>query len=135
MPTCRNPECGKEIQEGKNYCDENCLRRHMELKKSKRQKPNNIAKLSRTNSEWVGQDRARNTMNTMLKICIEMCPVEKETLIAHMRYRTGLHWRKIEEDYFRTLWKINAVAIDSNNLVTVTELGKTLFERHASHPP
>ena len=33
MNKCRNPECGKEIREGLNYCNENCLRKHQEIKK------------------------------------------------------------------------------------------------------
>ena len=37
--TCRkNPECGKEIPEDKAYCDENCLKRHLEIKKEVRRK-------------------------------------------------------------------------------------------------
>jgi len=33
---CRNPECGKEVPEGNAYCSENCLRHHIELKKTER---------------------------------------------------------------------------------------------------
>lgn len=30
---CQNPECGREIPEEKNYCGDECLRRHIEIKK------------------------------------------------------------------------------------------------------
>ena len=33
MRKCRNPECGKEIPDNLAYCNEACLRRHMEIKK------------------------------------------------------------------------------------------------------
>ncbi len=35
MKQCKNPECKKEIPEGLNYCGEDCLRRHIEIKKSR----------------------------------------------------------------------------------------------------
>lgn len=38
MPKCMNPECGKDIPDGKNYCNEHCLDRHIELRKAKLQK-------------------------------------------------------------------------------------------------
>ena len=137
MPNCQNPECQKEIPENRKYCNENCLKRYFELKKEQRQQKSSEYKneheqgiqtdaLLGTNSEWVGQDRAKNTMNIILKICIELCPRAKDALIAYLRYRTGLSWRKIEEDYFRTLSKIGALRVDSENVVTVTEFGKEL---------
>ncbi len=36
MNNCNNPECNKELQDGMNYCNENCLRRHQEIKKRER---------------------------------------------------------------------------------------------------
>ena len=33
MNKCRNPECNKEIPDNLNYCNEQCLRRHLEIKK------------------------------------------------------------------------------------------------------
>ena len=36
MHTCQNPECGKAIPEGRDFCDERCLRRALELKKEKK---------------------------------------------------------------------------------------------------
>jgi hypothetical protein len=33
MNKCKNPECGKAIADNKNYCNEDCLRRHLEIKK------------------------------------------------------------------------------------------------------
>jgi hypothetical protein len=37
MNTCRNPECGKEIPDNMHYCNENCLRRHQEMKRQERE--------------------------------------------------------------------------------------------------
>ena len=35
MPVCQNPECGKEISENREFCDEKCHRRYYELKGEK----------------------------------------------------------------------------------------------------
>jgi hypothetical protein len=32
MPTCGNPECRKELLEGQNYCNEDCVRKASELR-------------------------------------------------------------------------------------------------------
>ena len=34
---CNNPECNKEIPKDKKYCNEDCLKRHLELKKHSKQ--------------------------------------------------------------------------------------------------
>ncbi len=36
MPTCKNPECGKEVPEGMTCCDEACMRKYVEFRKQKR---------------------------------------------------------------------------------------------------
>lgn len=33
MKTCKNPECKKEIPDSLNYCNQECLKRHIEIKK------------------------------------------------------------------------------------------------------
>jgi hypothetical protein len=33
MNQCQNPECSKEIPDNLNYCNEQCLRRHIAIKK------------------------------------------------------------------------------------------------------
>lgn len=38
MNKCQNPECEKEIPEGKHYCNEECLKRHQELKREEKSK-------------------------------------------------------------------------------------------------
>ena len=32
MTKCQNPECGKELAEGRNYCNEDCVRKASELR-------------------------------------------------------------------------------------------------------
>ena len=39
MPKCRNPECDKEVEEGKNYCNQDCLKRHLEIKAEAKKHP------------------------------------------------------------------------------------------------
>jgi hypothetical protein len=54
MKKCQNPECGKDIPEGSNYCGEDCLRRHIELKEQ--------SKLSTCEDEWLGQGRMKRAV-------------------------------------------------------------------------
>jgi hypothetical protein len=39
MNTCKNSECRKEIPENLNYCNEECLRKHQEIKREAKSKP------------------------------------------------------------------------------------------------
>lgn len=59
MNKCQNPECGKEIPDNLEYCNEACLRRHIEIKKETKTSVNSNnpeldpqleAKL--TNTQW-----------------------------------------------------------------------------------
>jgi hypothetical protein len=36
MNKCKNPDCRKAIPDKQNYCSEDCLRRHMEIKKEQK---------------------------------------------------------------------------------------------------
>ena len=36
MNICKNPECHKEIRDGLNYCNEDCLRKHIEIKSARK---------------------------------------------------------------------------------------------------
>lgn len=38
MKKCKNPECQKEIMDNMNYCSEQCVKRHIEIKDSERRK-------------------------------------------------------------------------------------------------
>jgi len=38
MPKCKNPECGKEVPEDHNFCNEECLKRFYQLQKEERDK-------------------------------------------------------------------------------------------------
>jgi hypothetical protein len=91
MPTCQNPECGKEIAEGKKYCDEACVRRHLEIKKR-------LPKLASEENLWLGQDRRKRAMETILKLAREHCPVPYKKFACIVSYRTGLSLRKIQDD-------------------------------------
>ena len=39
MNICKNPDCGKEIPDNLNYCNEDCLRRHIDIKREAKSKP------------------------------------------------------------------------------------------------
>ena len=57
MNKCKNPECGKTIPDNLNYCNEDCLRRHIEIKKEAKNKP-------RTEEYPKKQNNTETTVNT-----------------------------------------------------------------------
>ena len=71
MPYCRNPECGKEIPEGKNYCNQECLKRHLELK--------NEAK------------KATVVFDETIEVVLKYIGIEKENFTKDVAYR---HWAR-----------------------------------------
>jgi hypothetical protein len=66
---CQNPECKKDLTEGKKYCNEDCLRRYLELKKPR------LERLSSEENLWLGQDRRKRAMETILKLAKELYPI------------------------------------------------------------
>jgi predicted nucleic acid-binding Zn ribbon protein len=120
MPKCRNPECGKEIPKGSNYCSEDCLRRHLQLKKSKQQKTENGEKLTSEEDIWLGQGRRKRAMETILKLAKELCPIPYKRFVCIVSYRTGLSYRKIADDYLEVLLEIGLLK-RNENILTVAE--------------
>jgi hypothetical protein len=94
MTKCQNPECQKEIVEGKKYCNETCLRRHLKLKRPKLASEENL---------WLGQDRRKRAMETILKLAEELCPMSCHKFACIVSYRTGLSLRKITDEYVEVL--------------------------------
>lgn len=44
---CKNPNCKKQIPENLNYCNEDCLREHMNMKEEKKSKPIHLIEYSK----------------------------------------------------------------------------------------
>jgi hypothetical protein len=108
VPKCQNPECQKEVPEGKNYCNEKCLKRHLELKKPK---------LVSEESLWLGQDRRKRAMETILKLAKEHCPMPYKKFACIVSYRTGLSLRKITDDYLEVLLELGLLKRIENLLI------------------
>lgn len=98
MSKCKNPECKRELPEGKIYCDEDCLRRHLELKK--------IIKRGFDEEEWLGQGRRKRAVEKILKIARELCPIQYKRFACTVSYRTGLSLRKVTDDYLEVLLEL-----------------------------
>lgn len=45
MLRCRNPECSKEIPEGMTYCNEDCLKRHLAIKREQKELDSEIEQI------------------------------------------------------------------------------------------
>ena len=63
MNKCRNPECGKAIPDKQNYCSEDCLRRHMEIKQEQK---NSVDSLTDKQKEAMTTSKDFN-LNLILK--------------------------------------------------------------------
>ena len=115
MSTCQNPECGKEIAEGKKYCDEACLRKYLEIKKR-------LPKLASEENLWLGQDQRKRAnqrkraMETILKLAREHCPMPYKKFTCIVSYRTGLSLRKIQDDYLQVPLEIGLLKRKENTL-------------------
>jgi hypothetical protein len=113
LKKCRNPECGKEIPEGQNYCNEDCLRRHQELKRT--------AKLSSDEEEWLGQGRRKRAVEKIMKLAQELLPMAYKKFACTVSYRTGLSLRKVTDDYLEVLIELGFLKRNEG----VLELGRT----------
>jgi hypothetical protein len=98
MKKCKNPECKKEIPEGSNYCGEDCLRRHIELKK--------LSNLSSDEDEWLGQGRRKRAVEKIIKLARELLPMPYKRFACTVSYRTGLSLRKVTDDYLEVLMEL-----------------------------
>ena len=107
MKKCMNPECRKEIPEEKKYCNETCLKRHLQLKKPRLASEENL---------WLGQDRRKRAMETILKLAREHCPMSYKKFACIVSYRTGLSLRKIQDDYLQVLLELGLLERNDSNL-------------------
>jgi hypothetical protein len=71
---CLNPECNKPISDDKKYCNEDCLRKHLEIKKQSI------------------QDNKRN-----LPKAIDSLPINNDNFMNDLKdgaFQSGIKWRK-----------------------------------------
>jgi len=116
IPLCENPECKKEVPEDKAYCDEYCLRRHLELKRLERGE----AILTHEDDIWLGQRRRRRAMEIISRLAKELCPMSHRIFVSQVSYRTGLSRRKVADDYLETLLDVGILKVEEG-LLTVVE--------------
>ena len=113
MNKCKNPECGKAIPKGSNYCSEDCLRRHIELKQQ--------SKLSTCEDEWLGQGRRKRAVEKIMTLAQELLPMSYKKFACTISYRTGLSLRKVTDDYLEVLIELGFLRRNDGML----ELGRT----------
>jgi hypothetical protein len=116
MPKCRNPECGKEISKEMSYCGEDCLRRHLEIKKEAKNSENNKNCLKNEADIWQGQERRKRAMETIKKLAQELFPMEYDKFACTVSYRTGLSLRKITDEYLKILLTVGIIERNGNTL-------------------
>jgi hypothetical protein len=116
MNRCKNPKCRKEIPEGMSYCSEDCLRRHLEIKKEDRTSENNKNSLKNEVDIWQGQERRKRAMETIKKLAQELFPMEYDKFACIVSYRTGLSLRKITDEYLKILLTVGIIERNGNTL-------------------
>jgi hypothetical protein len=116
MNACKNPECGKEIPDSLSYCNKDCLRRHIEIKKEAKTSENNKDSLKNEPDIWQGQERRKRAMETIKKLAQELFPMEYDKFACIVSYRTGLSLRKITDEYLRILLTVGIIKRNGNTL-------------------
>jgi len=116
MKQCKNTECGKEIPDNLNYCNEDCVRRHIEIKKEAKTSENNRTNLKDEVDIWQGQERRKRAMETIKKLAQELFPMEYDKFACIVSYRTGLSLRKITDEYLRILLTVGIIERNGNTL-------------------
>jgi predicted nucleic acid-binding Zn ribbon protein len=116
MPKCINPECGKELPEGKFACNEKCLKKSLELKRT-----NQNQRLISEETVWFGQGRRKRVMGIIIKLAKECCPVRYKQFACVVSFRTGLSLRKLTDDYLEVLLGIGILK-ENDGLLTLGEV-------------
>lgn len=116
MPICENPECRKEVPEDHAYCNGDCLKRHLEIKRKTR----GSLSLEYEEDMWLGQRRRKRAMDTITRLAKELCPIPPSKFVSMVSYRTGLSRRKIADDYLETLLDVGILEI-KEGILTVVE--------------
>ena len=72
-------------------------------------------------SEFLGSKRRKEAQATILQICKELLPIDYNTAIKTIAYRTGLSCRKVDEDYIDMFITMDILTINKNT--RLLELG------------
>ena len=116
---CQNPECSKEVPEGKKYCNQNCLDRHLKIKREEKFKiacPESARLLERETNlgkiyAFLGFDRITDKrlqvkadiMKKVLSYCSEWKSGNEKQWVDKLATRTCVSTRKMREDYIDPL--------------------------------
>lgn len=112
---CQNPECQKEIPEGKKYCNQQCLERHLQIKKEFKKKLY-IEFDAKDDNIWLGQERRKRAFEIILKLAKEYLPMSYDQFASLLSYRIGISLRKITDDYLHVLQQIGLLKREGNSL-------------------
>ena len=87
--------------------------RHKELREK------NQTELSLINEDdiWLGQQRRKRAMDTILRLAKELLPMPYEQFVCELSYRTGISHRKLTDDYLRVLLGVGLLKRDEDSLI------------------
>lgn len=111
---CRNPECNKTIPNNMNYCSEDCLRKHQEIKGKSKVENKKVVNNNDSFNIWMGQKRRKVAFSIIQELCKEIAPISFKKFCCEVAYRTGLSLRKISDDYMEILVSTNVIIVDKN---------------------
>jgi hypothetical protein len=100
MPTCQNPECEKEVAEGKKYCGQECIKKAVALRRQNRQNDSEGSDSSvETVLKYMGIDKANFTKNVAYR--------HWELFIKFVRDNSGRSWDGFIRPRLRSFIGIN----------------------------
>jgi hypothetical protein len=100
MNKCQNPECGKELPEGKKYCNQECLKRAIELRKRGKHEVPEVADTSIEKVlKHMGIDKANFTKNVAYR--------HWELFLKFVRDNSGCSWDEFIRPRLRSFIGIN----------------------------
>lgn len=119
MNECLNPECQKEIPENKKYCDEECLRKHLEIKKQNKKVLHSETKKEKRKAESIQLrfiDNTREGINEIKEICniFGLKHSDGNIVGAHNATILGYLRQQQEEVYTTTINKLTWICHTSN---------------------
>jgi hypothetical protein len=114
MPKCRNPECQKELPEGRVACNETCMRKSFDKRTDQGQK------LTSEENIWFGQARRKRAMDSIIKLARELCPIQYKKFVGIVCFRTGLSLRKVTDDFLEILLELGLLKLNEG-ILTLNE--------------
>jgi hypothetical protein len=93
--------------------------KHITLEEKLKQKPQQENKINlevQQKNNFLGTQRRKEAMSTIVQLCRENLPMEEKKFLCILSYKTNLTIRKLEEDYINVLLGVGILQKNRFNL-------------------